>query len=39
MGPWTPKEVVDQPTTQQERSVIDQTDLKTDKADVEPILG
>jgi hypothetical protein len=38
-GPCTPKEVVDQPATQQEYSVIDQTDLKTDKADVEPVLG
>ena len=30
----TSKEVVDQPAMQQERSVIDQTYLETDKADV-----
>jgi len=28
-----------QPATQQERIVIDQIDLETDKADVEPVLG
>ena len=28
-----------QPATQQERSVIDQTNLKTDETDVEPVLG
>jgi hypothetical protein len=38
VGPWASKEVVDQSATQQERSVIDQIDLETDKADVEPIL-
>ena len=28
-----------QPATQQERGVIDQTNLKTDETDVEPVLG
>jgi hypothetical protein len=38
-GPWTPGEIIDQPSTQQEHSVIDQTDQETDKADVEPVHG
>ena len=28
-----------QPATQQERDIIDQTNLKTDETDVEPVLG